>query len=116
MRSRPLSSARCSSCSLYACYREREGERAARAAKDLFAYSVLYLFLLFAVLLVEHGFGVGRSLASSLDVVMQDAEKERKRRQRKRSLAIAWVLFGLVVLFFIVTIVRLGGHVADRPI
>jgi heme o synthase len=46
----------------YACYREREGERAARAAKDLFAYSVLYLFLLFAVLLVEHAFGVGRSL------------------------------------------------------
>ena len=31
-------------------------------------------------------------------------------------IAIAWVLFGLVVLFFIVTIVRLGGHVADRPI
>ena len=41
-----------------ACYREREGEKAARAAKDLFAYSVLYLFLLFAVLLVEQGFDV----------------------------------------------------------
>jgi predicted nucleic acid-binding Zn ribbon protein len=47
---------------------------------------------------------------------MQDAEKERKRRQRMRSLAIAWVLFALVVLFFIVTIVRLGGNVALRPI
>ena len=35
-----------------ACYREREGEGADRAAKNLFAYSVLYLFLLFAVLLV----------------------------------------------------------------
>ena len=42
-----------------ACYREREGETADRAAKDLFAYSVLYLFLLFAVLLVEQGFGIG---------------------------------------------------------
>ena len=41
------------------CYREREGERADRAAKHLFAYSVLYLFLLFAVLLVEQGFGIG---------------------------------------------------------
>jgi len=41
-----------------ACYREREGEKAARAAKDLFAYSVLYLFLLFAVLLVEQGFNI----------------------------------------------------------
>ena len=42
-----------------ACYREREGEEADRAAKNLFAYSVLYLFLLFAVLLVEQGFGIG---------------------------------------------------------
>jgi len=40
------------------CYRTREGEAADRAAKHLFAYSVLYLFLLFAVLLVEQGFGV----------------------------------------------------------
>jgi hypothetical protein len=45
---------------------------------------------------------------------MQDAEQERQRRQRTRSLAIAWTLAALVVLFFIVTIVRLGGHVADR--
>jgi protoheme IX farnesyltransferase len=47
----------------YACYREREGERAARAAKDLFAYSVLYLFLLFAALLVEQAFGIGGTLS-----------------------------------------------------
>jgi len=39
------------------CYRTREGEAAERAAKNLFAFSVLYLFLLFAVLFVEHGFG-----------------------------------------------------------
>ena len=47
---------------------------------------------------------------------MQDAEKERQRqrRQRTRSVAIAWILAALVVLFFVVTIVRLGGHVADR--
>jgi heme o synthase len=41
------------------CYRERDGESADRAAKNLFAYSVLYLFLLFAVLLIELGFGIG---------------------------------------------------------
>jgi len=45
----------------YACYSERVGPDAARAAKDLFAYSVLYLFLLFAALLVEQGFGLGHS-------------------------------------------------------
>ena len=47
---------------------------------------------------------------------MDDAEKERQRRQRMRSIAIAWVLAALVVLFFIVTIVRLGGNVANRPL
>jgi protoheme IX farnesyltransferase len=47
------------------CYRKREGEAADRAAKNLFGYSVLYLFLLFAVLLVEQGFGIdGGSLMS----------------------------------------------------
>ncbi|MBY0530400.1 MAG: heme o synthase [Xanthobacteraceae bacterium] len=34
-------------------YRKREGDAAERAAKHLFAFSVLYLFLLFAVLLCE---------------------------------------------------------------
>ncbi len=35
-------------------YRVREGREADRAAKELFGFSLLYLFLLFAVLLVEH--------------------------------------------------------------
>ena len=43
----------------YECYRRREEEAAERAAKNLFGYSVLYLFLLFAVILVEQGFGIG---------------------------------------------------------
>jgi hypothetical protein len=47
---------------------------------------------------------------------MDDAKKERQRRQRMRSVAIAWILVALVVLFFIVTIVRLGGNVAVRPL
>jgi protoheme IX farnesyltransferase len=45
----------------FACYRERVGQGAERAAKNLFAYSILYLFLLFAALLVEQGFGLGGS-------------------------------------------------------
>ncbi|XSG80991.1 MAG: hypothetical protein ACPW61_07740 [Methyloligella sp. ZOD6] len=45
---------------------------------------------------------------------MNDADEEFKRRRDKRSIAIALVLAGLVILFFIVTIVRLGGNVANR--
>jgi len=50
----------------YDCYRKREGEEATRAAKNLFAYSVLYLFLLFAVILVERGFDIGGGSSPSL--------------------------------------------------
>ena len=38
------------------CYRERAGATADKAAKHLFAFSILYLFMLFAVLLAEHAF------------------------------------------------------------
>ena len=47
---------------------------------------------------------------------MNDVEQERKRRQRMRNIAIAWILAALAVLFFIVTIVRLGGNVASRAL
>ena len=43
-----------------------------------------------------------------------DEQKERfERARRMRNYAIAGVLLFLVVLFFLMTIVRLGGHVAD---
>ncbi len=35
-------------------------------------------------------------------------------RRRRRSIALAIILVGLVVLFFVTTIVRLGGDVALR--
>ncbi len=37
-----------------------------------------------------------------------------ERRRRKRSIAIALALLGLVVLFYMITIVRLGGNVFNR--
>jgi heme o synthase len=48
------------------CYSKREGGEADRAAKNLFAYSVLYLFLLFTALLIERGFGIDGSSLPSL--------------------------------------------------
>jgi protoheme IX farnesyltransferase len=35
-----------------------EGAQAQRAAQRLFSFSILYLFVLFAVLLIENAFGV----------------------------------------------------------
>lgn len=42
--------------------------------------------------------------------------EEQRRRQRGRSIAIAVVLVGLVVLFYLVTIVKLGPGILDRPL
>lgn len=43
-------------------------------------------------------------------------EEERRRRQRMRSIAIGLALAALVVLFYVATIVRLGGNVMNRPL
>jgi hypothetical protein len=54
------------------------------------------------------------------DAVAADAwderERERRRRQRQRSIAIGLALGGLVILFYIATLVRLGGNVFNRPL
>lgn len=41
--------------------------------------------------------------------------QEQLMRRRQRNKAIAWVLVGFITLFFVVTIVKLGGNVANRP-
>ncbi len=41
---------------------------------------------------------------------------EQRKKRRSRSIAIAAVLGALVVLFYIVTIVKLGPGVMDRPL
>jgi len=45
----------------------------------------------------------------------QILDAEAKRRQRLRSFAIAWALAAIALMFFLVTIVRLGANVANRP-
>jgi hypothetical protein len=43
-------------------------------------------------------------------------DQEAKRRQRMRSIAIGLALAALVVLFYVATLVRLGGNVLNRPL
>ena len=45
-------------------------------------------------------------------MVKLTAEELERRRQRNR--AIAFGLLGMVVLFFTLTVVKLGGNVAER--
>ncbi len=48
---------------------------------------------------------------------MADNERQEwERRRRMRSIAIALALAALVVLFYLATLVRLGGNVFNRPL
>ncbi len=42
--------------------------------------------------------------------------EEQRRRRRTRSIALGFVLAGLVVLFYVVTIVKLGPAIMSRPL
>jgi hypothetical protein len=44
---------------------------------------------------------------------MDENEQRFVRERRKRNIAIGLALAGLVVLFFVMTMVRLKGHVFD---
>jgi hypothetical protein len=50
---------------------------------------------------------------SEKGIVLTD---EQKRRRRSRSIAIALALGALVVLFYAVTIIKLGPGVLQRPL
>jgi hypothetical protein len=43
-------------------------------------------------------------------------QRELQRRRRMRSIAIALALGAVVVIFYLATMVRLGGNVMNRPL
>ncbi|MEG9862088.1 MAG: hypothetical protein V6Z81_06250 [Parvularculales bacterium] len=53
----------------------------------------------------------GREVATQVPFLGEEQWRARRRRAR----VLGFVLAGLVILFFIVTIVKLGGNVANRP-
>ena len=55
-----------------------------------------------------------RTMADKPERIVLTPEQQRKRRAR--SIAIALTLGALVVLFYIVTIVKLGPGVLNRPL
>ncbi len=105
------------------------------ASKQMFAFSILYLFLLFAMLLVDRNVGTGvrpyRAMTTVSDPVDDFTKRfmgdppppqpgmklteQQLRARRARSIAIALALGAFVIVIFLVTIVRLGGNVLTRP-
>ena len=54
-------------------------------------------------------------VAVSFTDYLARSETETIRRQRARNMAIGLALGGLVLLFYVATIVRLGGNALSRP-
>jgi hypothetical protein len=46
---------------------------------------------------------------------MQQLTPEEERKRSQRNYAIAGVLLALVILIFVVTITKIGGNIASRP-
>jgi hypothetical protein len=49
-----------------------------------------------------------------MSAAVEPFSPEDMARRRKRSIALAFILLALVVLFFITTMVRIGGQVGER--
>lgn len=41
---------------------------------------------------------------------------DQKKRQKSRSVAIAWILGLLVVIFYAITLVKMGPGIINRPL
>ena len=108
-----------------------ESDTEMRPARRLFAWSMLYLFLLFAILLVENGprrvDGMSEAVVdpNGSDAHLPPAEPKadgvrlteaQLRRRRARSIAIAVALAVFVALFYAVTVAKLGANVLNRPL
>ena len=102
------------------------------ASKHLFGFSILYLFLVFALLLIDRMLGRavrplrGMALVSEpmderttpprdREPARHPAHRAQLRARRSRSIAIALALGAFVVVIFLVTMVSLGSNVVGRP-
>jgi hypothetical protein len=55
-------------------------------------------------------------VSAKIPVTSGKPEPDAKSRQRSRNVAIAWGLVALIVLFYLITIFKMGGHVVSRSI
>ena len=78
-----------------------------RSAKRMFAFSILYLFLLFALIIVDRAPGLmGGMPGSPPGRVLLVIDRNR----RARNIALLIALLSFVALIYGITIVRMSGH------
>jgi hypothetical protein len=91
-----------------------DGDEKMIPAKKLFGYSLLYLFAIFTALAVD---GLVAKFFARGGLIMDQVEltEQQKKARRSRSVALAVVLALLVIIFYAVTIVKIGPQILNRP-
>ena len=79
-----------------------------KIARSLFTYSLSYLFVIFLALITDRVAQTDRmGLMADASVAPTD-EEVAKRRRRRNSIALGLVLAALVLIFYALTIVKMG--------
>ena len=88
-----------------------------KPAKALFAYSLLYLFAIFAAYLADSVVAArachGRSMTMIEKLELVTLTEQQKKARRSRSIAIGLALAALVVIFYVATIAKFGPAILD---
>lgn len=71
---------------------------------------MLYLFAIFSGLLADHFAPALKAVISGVFDGNRGTERGAEKSRRGRNVALGVLLAGLVVLFYVITIIKIGSH------
>ena len=83
-----------------------------RAGRRLFTYSLSYLFIIFLALLTDHW----ATIWGCAVTFPRSSRRAALARRRRRSIALGLALGAAALLFYVLTIVKMGPAIFDRAL
>ena len=90
-------------------WRAADDRRGHRAARRMFKFSLLYLAVLFAALPLDRLSADAGRMSVMADDDRRPGDSDRHRQQRSKNLFMFFCLLSMAVIFFALTVVRMGG-------
>ena len=89
-----------------------------KTGRQMFTYSMSYLFVLYLALVADRWFLMAGSSAvtSPAPLPRTQLDAAALARRRRRSIVLGLVLGALVITFYVLTIVKMGPAIFDRPL
>jgi hypothetical protein len=95
-------------------WRMPEGDEKMVPAKKLFAYSIFYLFAIFSALMIDHLIATLWLTAGGCLMELVTLTDAQKKSRRGRNVALGLVLFGLVAIFYVVTLIKFSNGMVSK--